>query len=94
MRELYLDPAIRAQVMEVLRKVCPTATVWAYGSRVTGGAHPGSDLDLAVQGASPARLKAAFVESDVPILVDVADWEALPPAWNVPANAILLYAGR
>ena len=76
--------------LEMIRRVLashvPASEVWAYGSRVTGQAHDGSDLDLVVRDPiDPARpqkrlaeLREAFSESDLPILVDVFDWARLP----------------
>jgi predicted nucleotidyltransferase len=68
----------------------PLAQVWAYGSRVTGHAHEGSDLDLVlrhptdlfleVEGVS--QLKEALQNSNLPYLVDVHHWQQLPPAFH------------
>ncbi len=60
--------------------------VWAYGSRVSGGAHEGSDLDLVLRNPEKLdaphknlhRLRDALTESDLPILVEVLDWAQLP----------------
>jgi hypothetical protein len=79
-----------AQYLALLRTLLlahvPHAQVWAYGSRVHGGAHEGSDLDLVLR--NPAQLtarcqgcdslKQALQESALPILVDVHDWTQLP----------------
>jgi predicted nucleotidyltransferase len=64
----------------------PDAEVWAYGSRVSGTAHEGGDLDLVVR--NPAdfsrpfedldELREAFRESDLLILVDLLDWARVP----------------
>lgn len=64
--------------------------VWAYGSRVQGTAYEGSDLDLVVRTADLqplppgvlARLRAQLRESNLPILVDVADWGTLPESFR------------
>jgi predicted nucleotidyltransferase len=64
----------------------PGAEVWAYGSRVGGESHPGSDLDLVLRHPTdpsvPQRnlavLREAFIASDLPILVDVIDWARIP----------------
>ncbi len=88
--KLFLEPAIREAVCDLLRAFVPGAEVWAYGSRLSGKAHPGSDLDLVVRtpGAlrqpCPAveRLRTAFRESDIPIFVDVHDWALLPEAFQ------------
>lgn len=62
----------------LLAEHVPEAQVWAYGSRVTGHAHEGSDLDLVVR--NPANLAAetpnwadlqdALRDSDLPMLMD------------------------
>jgi len=73
-------------LLDVLEKHAPEAEVWAYGSRVNGAGHEGSDLDLVVR--NPAgldqpqvqfhRLRDALSESNLPMLVDVLDWARLP----------------
>ena len=55
--------------------------VWAYGSRVQRYAHPNSDLDLVVRGASDSQIanaKAAFAESNLPFTVRLLAWENIP----------------
>lgn len=83
---LLLRPEHLAELRRLLRLHLPTAEVWAYGSRVNGQAHDGSDLDLvARQPLTPeqplpglAVLRAALSESRLPMLVDVHDWAELP----------------
>jgi len=64
----------------ILQAHVPEHEVWAFGSRVQGGARPYSDLDLAIITASPlglagmAALTEAFSESDLPWKVDLVDW--------------------
>jgi predicted nucleotidyltransferase len=78
-----LAPEPLAVVRRLLAAQVPECEVRAFGSRVTGGAKPYSDLDLALCG--PARLplgrlaavREAFAESDLPIRVDVIDWHAI-----------------
>ena len=78
------------QVLTLLRVHVPDAKVWAYGSRVSGGAQVCSDLDLVVRNASDptrpvpevAALREAFRDSLIPIVVDVHDWATLPPAFK------------
>lgn len=70
----------------ILRRYAPDAEFLAYGSRVNGSAHAGSDLDVAVRNPrEPERqtpalsaLRAALDDSDIPILIDVHDWALLP----------------
>lgn len=69
-----------ATIRRILREYAPDCEVRAFGSRVTGGARPYSDLDLAIMGGAPlgiarlGSLREAFEESDLPIRVDVIDW--------------------
>lgn len=58
------------------------AEIWAFGSRVNGGAHEGSDLDLVLRNprdlTRPVQgwlaLKEALSDSSLPMLVDVHAW--------------------
>ena len=77
-----LAPHDLEKVRSILRKHAGEREVRAFGSRVTGRARRYSDLDLAIMGERPlpwqtvARLREAFEESDLPIVVDVIDWAA------------------
>lgn len=60
--------------------------VWAFGSRVNGDAHEGSDLDLVIRTCDlqplPAdvynTLQNRIRESTIPIIVELFDWARLP----------------
>ncbi len=66
------------------------AEVWAYGSRVNGNAHAGSDLDLVIRSAdltplpadSVVQLREAIADSTIPILVELRDWAVLPESFH------------
>ncbi|MDZ4202824.1 MAG: nucleotidyltransferase domain-containing protein [Gallionella sp.] len=85
-----LPPKYLAQVQTLLRTHAPDMEVWAYGSRVSGGSHDASDLDLVLrnprnlQEEAPllADLKEAFIESNLPIRVDVMDWARIPASFH------------
>ena len=78
------------QVQALLRAHVPHAEVWAYGSRVTGGSHAASDLDLVLRNPKNQNeetsalyaLKEAFIESNLPIRVDVMDWARIPASFH------------
>lgn len=78
------------QVQALLRTHAPNAEVWAYGSRVTGGGHDASDLDLVLRNPQNLQeetgtlsdLKEAFVESNLPIRVDIMDWAKIPESFH------------
>lgn len=79
-----LSDAHLAEVRRILAYDVPGCRVLAYGSRVTGGAKPSSDLDLAVVGPTRlpdkilVHLRDMFAISDLPFSVDVLDWHRIP----------------
>ena len=83
-----LAPEQLDRVARLLGAQVPECEVRAFGSRVSGGAKPYSDLDLVLLG--PARLpldrlaalREAFAESELPIRVDLVDWHALSEAFR------------
>jgi predicted nucleotidyltransferase len=87
---LDLKPEYLAVVHKILAAHIPGMIVWAYGSRVNGQAHEGSDLDLIVIHPNDAsipqenlvELRTAFSESNLPILVDVLDWACIPETFK------------
>jgi uncharacterized protein len=78
--DLHLAPAHLTLVQTILADHLPRARVLAFGSRAAGTPRKYSDLDLAVIQPEPltlrviSRLKTAFEDSDLPICVDVVDW--------------------
>ena len=79
------------QVLEaLLREHLPGVEVWAYGSRVNGWGHDGSDLDLVLRGPglkeisedALAEFEAALRESTIPFLVEARDWAKLPERFH------------
>jgi len=88
---LNLRPKDLALVLELVARHLPAnAAVWAYGSRVNGNAHAGSDLDLVLCVAELqelphsylCRFREALTESNLPIFVDVHDWATLPASFH------------
>ena len=86
---LSLPPRYRRMVEALLREHVPNAEVWAYGSRVNGEGHDGSDLDLVVRGPTLEPLGIEFIElvealqeSNIPILVQAHDWARLPDGFH------------
>ena len=74
----------------LLRKHLPDVEVWAYGSRVNGRSHDGSDLDLVLRGPGLkkipidclAEFEEAVRESNIPFLVEARDWARLPESFH------------
>ena len=83
---LDLPRRYRDQLEALLRAHLPGVEVWAYGSRVNGRSHDGSDLDLVLRGPGlheiPVGQVADFAEtireSSIPFLVEARDWARLP----------------
>jgi predicted nucleotidyltransferase len=74
----------------LLQQHLPHAEVWAYGSRVNGNGHDASDLDLVArqpndltrQTREVGEVREAFVESNLPIRVEIADWARIPASFQ------------
>jgi predicted nucleotidyltransferase len=96
---------LREKDKQTLLQIFSSATlpieVWAYGSRVNGNAHQGSDLDLVVRSKNFKPLPAdLFVElsekikdSNIPILVELRDWAMLAESFhkNILGHYEVLY---
>lgn len=88
----------------MLRAHVPHAEVWAYGSRVTGSDHAASDLDLVLRNPQNLHeesgalngLKEAFIESNLPIRVDVMDWARIPASFHreIERTHVVVQEGR
>ncbi len=78
--------------------------IWAYGSRVSGSAHEGSDLDLVIRSRQLAALPLGTVDqlnekirdSNIPILVELRDWAMLPESFhkNIEQHFEVLFDNR
>ena len=87
---LHLSPRHCEKIKALLHKHLPGVKVWAYGSRVNGRSHDGSDLDLVLHGPKLAEIDtsqlADFIEalqdSTIPFLVEVRDWARLPKSFH------------
>ena len=101
---LNLPKQYLEQVMALLRAHAPQAEVWVYGSRVSGGGHAASDLDLVLRNrANPDAetpglfdLKEAFIESNLPIRVDIMDWARIPESFHreIERAHVVIQVGR
>ncbi len=86
---LDLPSRYRKELEALLREHVPDAEVWAYGSRVNGRSHDGSDLDLVLRsptleplGYEYVKLVEALERSNIPILVQAHDWARLPESFH------------
>ena len=79
---LHLSPRHRKEIVALLHKHLPGVEVWAYGSRVNGRSHDGSDLDLVLRGPQLAEITESFRKSTVPFLIEARDWARLPESFH------------
>ena len=101
---LDLPRRYRDQIEALLREHMPDVEVWAYGSRVSGRSHEGSDLDLVLRGPDLKRIDSgqladlieALEESNVPIIVQAHDWARLPERFHreIEREYVVLVAGE
>ncbi len=90
MTTLDLAPAHLRILRDLLAQHLPEAEVLAYGSRINGGSHAGSDVDLAARHPSTGRLgsqkltalRTALSESNLPMIVQVQDWARLSESFQ------------
>ena len=87
---LNVEPRHREQLERLLRERLPGVEVWAYGSRVNGRGHEGSDLDLALRAPGLREIPLddliglgdALSDSSIPFLVEARDWARMPDSFH------------
>jgi predicted nucleotidyltransferase len=80
----------KQMLLQIFASVAVPFEVWAYGSRVNGSAHEGSDLDLVIRSADAmpvpydayTELCEKIKDSNIPILVELRDWDRLPESFH------------
>ncbi len=92
----------KIRLIEIFKSTNTSFEVWAYGSRVNGDAHDGSDLDLVIRTPDIQKmpsnilldLKAKIRESNIPIIVELFDWAQLPESFhrNIEAKHEVLFS--
>lgn len=92
----------KERLIAIFNSIHTPIEVWAYGSRVNGNAHDGSDLDLVVRTPTLQRLsidtfldlKEKIQESNIPIVVELFDWARLPQSFhdNILTQHEILYS--
>lgn len=87
---MLLKPRYKQLLLDLFSELPLPIEVWAYGSRVSGTAHDGSDLDLVIRTRDGEKipidifldLKEKIRDSNVPILVELFDWARLPESFH------------
>jgi len=98
MNKLFIKPNHLKMLKDIFDSYCPQAEIWAYGSRLKGGAHDGSDLDLVVKNFNAENkylyeLKDILNESNIPFLIDIHEFDKLPESFQkeIEKNYIVFY---
>lgn len=77
-----------AEIKQILKDHVPEFKALAYGSRVNGRSAKYSDLDIALIGSRKMdwreieSLKDRFSESDIPIIIDIVDFNAVSESFK------------
>ena len=87
MPELSIKKQYLAELTAIFMNYCPKAEIWAYGSRIKNNFHDGSDLDLCIkdfgdENFSVSELKNLINESNIPILIDISEYNSLPVSFQ------------
>lgn len=90
-------------IQQILAQHLPDAEVIVYGSRVTGTAYQGNDLDLVVRNprdllvatGNLGKVSEVFSESNVPILIDILDWAQIPESFRgeIERTGVVIFPG-
>ena len=97
---IHLQPQHRQVLESLLCEYLSGVEVWAYGSRVSGRSHNGSDLDLVLRSPNLkkipveqlANFQEALRESAIPFIVEAHDWVHLPEKFQreIERNYVVL----
>lgn len=86
MTNLFIDNKSLNILIDIFSSFCPNSEVFAYGSRINGKAHEGSDLDLVIKNFPKDKnlyeLKEILSESNVLFLTDINVYENLPDSFK------------
>lgn len=101
MSELFVEPEHLKMLKGIFNHYCPNAEIWAYGSRIKGEAHSGSDLDLIVksfncESANIYELRKLINDSNIPFIVDIHEFNQLPQSFQdeIKKDYIIITGGN
>ena len=94
---MLIRPQDKEQIISLAKQTLnQPLKLWAYGSRVNGEAHDTSDLDLVLISKDGEKVaiseyinfKEALRDSNIPILIQILDWQRIPESFhkNILAN--------
>lgn len=98
MPNLDLPSKYKNELLGIIEEIMPESEVWAYGSRITDNHHESSDLDLVIFNKTKSvekleTLKTAIKNSNIPILIDLLDWDRIPDSFKheIQSNHVNLF---
>lgn len=97
MAKLFLKEKHLDILKTIFNDICPNSIVYAYGSRIKGLAHNGSDLDLAIVlgdgDANISELVESVKNSNLPFLVDIFELKSLPDSFQneIMKNNVVIF---
>lgn len=98
MNRLFIEPEYLEMLTNIFKQYCPNAEIWAYGSRLNGNAHEGSDLDLVVKNFNSSQanlfeLRELISDSNIPFLIDIHEFDKLSKSFQdeIEKNYIIIY---
>ena len=101
MNDIFVKQKYLNEIKTIIKILYPKAIVWAYGSRVDGDAHEGSDLDLVIKDfgqeeASLFEIQEALKESKIPFLIDIFELNRLPKSFQaeIEKKHAVIYDGQ
>jgi hypothetical protein len=88
--KLFLREIDKQRLLKLLADYLPEVNAWAYGSRMNGGAHDTSDLNVVLRSRDLSKIPfaqlnaflQAISDSSIPILVEAIDWARLPESFH------------
>lgn len=98
MSNLFIKQEYLNELTVIFKDYCPNAEIWAYGSRLNGDAHEGSDLDLVVKDFNDKNcnifdLRQILNHSNIPFLIDIFELYKLPENFQkeIKRNYIVIF---
>ena len=91
---INLPSTYKTQLLNIISQHLPDVDILVYGSRINGRSHDGSDLDIALRTPDRQAISIEKIEQltqaidsiNLPFIVDLHDWSALPQSFKDEIN--------
>jgi predicted nucleotidyltransferase len=101
---MLINEKYKQILLQIFNDISEPVEVLAYGSRVAGNAHDGSDLDLTIRRFDKQPISTEnfltlikkIQDSNIPIMIDLHDWALLPETFHqqIEKQHEVLYRSR